>query len=165
MKTQKARAEQAQQSELAARGDGTPDHQTCSQFGFVAGTPQYSDCRLRINIAKQEAQQRQAVFEAEQARYEVEQQQYQARLAEYTKQKERQKGQALMQFGAALASGTSPYFAENLGNAGRISLGIPPVAPMRPQYQPQMQNFTMTVPSGRMISCTAVLNNISCYEL
>ena len=57
---QQKQVEQQRNAPMAARGDGTPDHQTCNGFGFVAGTPQYSDCRLRIDIAKREAQQRQA---------------------------------------------------------------------------------------------------------
>ena len=150
-----------QASVREVQGDGTPDHQTCNKFGFVAGTPQYSECRLKIDIAKREAHDRQAAFEVQQARFRVEQQQYEARLAEYEKEKNRREGDALMRFGAALASGRSPYFSENLANAGRISLGMPPVAPM--QYQQQFNNFTITGPSGRMINCTAMLNNINCF--
>ena len=150
-----------QASVRSAQGDGTPDHQTCNQFGFVAGTPQYSECRLKIDIAKREAQDRQAAFEVQQERFRIEQQQYQARLAEYEKEKNRREGDALMRFGAALASGRSPYFSENLANAGRITLGIPPIAPI--QYQQQLNNFTITGPSGRLINCTAIFNNVNCY--
>jgi hypothetical protein len=156
---QQRQVEQQRNAAMAARGDGTPDHQTCNRFGFIAGTSQYSDCRLRIDIAKREAQQRQVAFEAEQRRYEAEQAQYQARMIEFEKEKDRQRGLALLRFSSALASGTSPYLSENLGNAGRASLGIAPVAPTRPQ----IQNFSITGPSGRMTNCTAINNNINCF--
>lgn len=160
---QQRQAQEQQQrqraTEAAARGDGTQEHQTCNQFGFVAGTPQYADCRLRIDIAKREAQQRQAAFEADKRRYEAEQLQYYAKLAEYEEERERQKGLAWLRFGSALMSGTSPYFGENLGNAGRAVLGLPPTPPT----QPQVQTFVITNPAGRTTTCTTVANLINCF--
>jgi hypothetical protein len=156
---QRQQQEQERAAQIAARGDGTPDHQTCNRFGFVAGTPPYSDCRLRIDIARKEEAQRQTAFEAEERRFAQEKRQYDERVAAYEKERERQKGLALMRFGAALMSGTSPYSSENFANAGRASLGMAPVPPTRPQ----IQNFTITGPSGRMTNCTAVNNNINCF--
>jgi len=149
----------ARNSVQANNGDGTNEHQMCAKFGFIAGTSQYSECRLKIDIAKKEQAQRQAAYEAEQQRYQEEQRRYEAQVAEYQKEKERQKGLALMRFGAALAGGTSPSFAENFGNAGRQSLGIAPAPPTRPQ----IQNFTITNPAGRMTNCTVIGNNINCF--
>lgn len=147
-------------AEVAARGDGTQEHQTCAKFGFVAGTPQYSDCRLRIDVAKREAAQRQLAYEAEQRRYEAEKERYEAQVVENEKEKERQRGLALMRFGAALMGGTSPYASENIANAGRASLGLPPAAPIRPP----IQNFTITNGrTGGMTNCTAINNNINCF--
>jgi hypothetical protein len=151
--------QKASNSAQANTGDGTNEHQMCAKFGFVAGTSQYSECRLKIDIAKKEQAQRQAAYDAEQQRYQEEQRRYDAQVAEYEKEKERQKGLALMRFGAALAGGTSPSFAENFGNAGRQSLGIAPVPPTRPQ----IQNFTITNPAGRMTNCNVVGNNINCF--
>jgi hypothetical protein len=150
---------QSQEQAQSAQGDGTPDHQTCSQFGFVAGTPPYSDCRLKVDIAKREQAQRQLAYEADQRRYQAEQRQYEQRLAAYEKEKERQKSLAMIRFGLAMAGGTSPNFSENAANAGRESLGMAPVPPTRPQ----MQNFSITGPSGRMTNCTVVGNNINCF--
>jgi hypothetical protein len=143
----------------ANTGDGTNEHKTCTKFGFVTGTNHYSECRLKIDIAKKEQAQRQATYEAEQQRYQEEQRRYEAQVAEYEKEKERQKGLALMRFGAALAGGTSSSFAENFGNAGRQSLGLAPTPPTRPQ----IQNFTITNPAGRMTNCTVIRNNIDCF--
>lgn len=150
-----------QQTQIQAqqKGDGTNEHQMCAKFGFTVGSAPYSDCRLKIDIAKREQAQRQAAYDIEQQRYQEEQRRYEAQVAEYEREKERQKGLALLRFGAALAGGTSPYFSENLGNAGRQSLGLAPIAPTRPQ----IQNFTITNPAGRMTNCTAVGNNINCF--
>lgn len=155
-------AEQTSQQQATVRpaqGDGTPDHQTCSQFGFTVGTPQYSDCRLKISIAKQEQAQRQFAYEAEQNRYQEEQRRYDAKVAEFEKQKEIQKNLALMKFGLALMGGTSPHASENFANAGRESLGIAPIQPTRPR----VQNFTIRNPDGRMTNCTVLGNNINCF--
>ena len=131
----------------------------CAKFGFVVGSTPYSDCRLKIDIAKREQAQRQAAYEIEQQRYQEEQRRYEAQVAEYEREKERQKGLALLRFSAALAGGTSPYFSENLANAGRQSLGMAPTPPTRPQ----IQNFTITNPAGRMTNCTVFGNNINCF--
>jgi hypothetical protein len=143
----------------AAKGDGSPDHVTCEKFGFVVGTSQYSDCRMKMELARKEAQQRQAAYEIAKRQYELESQQYQEQVARYEKEKERQKGEAMMKFGLSLMGGRSPYLSENLANAGRATLGIPPAPPIAPQ----IQNFTITGPSGRMTSCSVVGNNVNCF--
>jgi hypothetical protein len=144
--------------QMQQRGDGSVEHQTCSRFGFIVGTPSYSDCRLKIDIARREQAQKQAAYEADQRRYQEEQRRYEAQVAEYEKERERQKGAALMRFGLALMGGTSPHASENFANAGRQSLGLPPVAPSRPT----IQNFTITGPDRRMTNCNVFGNNITC---
>jgi multidrug efflux pump subunit AcrA (membrane-fusion protein) len=144
--------------QMQQRGDGSVEHQTCNRFGFVVGTPSYSECRLKIDIAKREQAQRQAAYEADQRRYQEEQQRYEAQVAEYEKERERQRGAALMRFGLAFMGGTSPHASENFANAGRQSLGLPPVAPSRPTFQ----NFTITGPDRRMTNCNVFGNNITC---
>lgn len=139
-------------SEATVRGGGTQEHQTCVEFGFVAGTSEYSNCQLEIHKVIREAKQLQEIFEERQ-------QQYQARLAEYEKEKERQRGLALMRFGGALMSGTSPHFSENFANAGRDALGIAPVPPTRPN----IHNFTIRHSSGRISNCSVINNHINCH--
>ena len=151
-------AKQKQVQATNNQGDGTPDHETCVKYGFQAGSSDYSQCRMQIDIAKKEQAQNQARFEADQRRYEEEKRQYDVRVAEFEKEKERRRGLAMMQFGAALASGTSRSFTENLANAGRQSLGLAPAPPR----QPSIQNFTITTPGG-MRSCTVMRNHINCF--
>jgi hypothetical protein len=153
-----SRESEIAKQQMQQRGDGSVEHQTCNRFGFIVGTPPYSECRLKIDIAKREQAQKQAAYEAEQRRYQEEQRRYEAQVAEYEKERERQKGAALMRFGLALMGGTSPNASENFANAGRQSLGLPPVAPTRPS----IQNFTITGPDRRMTNCTVFGNNINC---
>ncbi len=143
----------------ATSGDGTQEHVSCINFGFEANTPLYSDCRMKMEIAKRDAAQKQKDFELAQRQYESEVRQYQEQLARYEKEKERQKGEAMMKFGLALMGGSSPYFSENLANAGRASLGLPPTAPTAPR----IQNFTITTPGGRVTTCSVIGNNYNCF--
>jgi hypothetical protein len=152
-------AEVTRQKEIATAGDGTPDHKLCNDFGFVYGTQQYADCRLRISVARKEEGRRKAEYELAVRQYEQEKAAYDARLAEYEREKERQRSLAMARFGFALAAGQSPSLLENLGNAGRVSAGLAPVAPARPQ----IQNFTITGPSGRMTNCNVIGSNINCF--
>lgn len=155
--TTSARQQKSVQS-TNSQGDGTPDHIVCAKYGFQVGTPEYSQCRMQIDTAKRAQAQNQLRFEAEQIRYEEEQRQYEARLAEYERQKKRQESLAIIQFGLALASGTSSNFYENLGNASRQSLGL---APLPPQ-QPAIQNFSIISRSG-IRNCTLEENLIHCF--
>jgi hypothetical protein len=106
---QKQQEEQQRSTEINRRGDGTADHQTCYGFGLVPGTAPYSDCRLRMTIAKREAEQRQAAIDAEQRRYET-------KLAAEREQKEQEETRRRIgAVGAALsgfaASRTPPIVA------------------------------------------------------
>lgn len=56
---QQQREQAQEQQRAAARGDGTPDHQTCAGFGFTAGTTPYAECRMKISIVKREEEARQ----------------------------------------------------------------------------------------------------------
>jgi hypothetical protein len=150
---------QSREATVPQKGDGTAEHTACAQFGFVVGTAAYSDCRLKMAIAKREAQHKQAAYELAQRQYEAELRQYEEQVARYEKEKERQKSDAFIRFGAALLGGSSPHFSENFANAGRASLGLPPSAPTAPS----IQNFNITGPSGRMTSCSVVGNNINCF--
>lgn len=146
------------QVQTQLNGDGTVEHQTCNRFGFVIGTSSYSECRLKIDIAKREQAQKQVAYEAEQRRYQEELRRYEAQVAELEKERERRKGEAMLRFGLALMGGTSPNASENFANAGRQSLGLPPVAPSRPTFQ----QFTITGPDRRMTNCNVFGNNITC---
>ena len=140
-------------------GDGSPDDASCINFGFVAGTQEYSNCRLQMDTARKQAQQKQAEYELAQKRYEQELREYEERLAAIEKEKNRRQGDAMMRFGLALMGGTSPYFSENLANASRATLGLPPIQPERPS----MNNFFIRSPNGNMTNCHVSGNLVQCF--
>jgi hypothetical protein len=146
--------EKRRAAELAARGDGSPEHGMCVRYGFTPGATSYAECRQKIDIAKAENAHRQRLYERQQR-------EYQEHLVEYKRERERRQGEALLRFGAALAGGTSSNFSENFGNAGRASLGMEPQPPRMAPSQPQ--TFTIRTPDGRMTNCTYLGDNINCF--
>jgi hypothetical protein len=141
-----------------AKGDGSSDDIECTKFGFIVGTQDYANCRLQMDAARRQAQQKQAEYELAQRRYEQELRAYQERAAAYEKEKSRQEGDALIRFGLALMGGNSPHLSENLANAGRASLGLPPVQPLQPRFD----NFMIRSPGGAVTSCFVTGNVIQC---
>ncbi len=140
------------------RGDGSEDDLLCQKFGFKVVSQPYSECRLKIEIAKKQNAQAEKLYAQQKRQFEAEQQRYQEEIAAYEKEKERKKGLAMLQFGLALMAGQSPNASDNFANAGRSVLGIPPVAPSAPNFQ----NFTITGPTGRMTTCNVFGNNVKC---
>ena len=102
------------QQQAQQKGDGTNEHQMCVKFGFTVGSAPYSDCRLKIDIAKREQAQRQAAYEIEQQRYQEEQRRYEAQVAEYERQKEKQRERECSDLVLRLWEATSPYASETL---------------------------------------------------
>ncbi len=148
------RQEQQRASELAARGDGTPDHKTCNGYGFQAGTNPYAECRMKLDMARRDIERKQVAYEEDSRRY-------QEQVAAYEKEQERKKNMRLLEFSARLMGTTSPSFSQSVGNAAAATLGIAPIAPQRPA----IENYTITMPGGRMTSCTYIpsTRNMNCF--
>lgn len=134
--------------EQAKVGDGTPEHQQCLKFGFIGSTPPYADCRLRLEMNKQQVAQRQEAYEAERQRYDEQ-------VAAYEKEKERQKKLAQIRYGLALMGSTSPTFAGGIADANR-AMGWAPPEP------PKLQPFTIQGPKGTT-TCTVIGNMYNCF--
>jgi hypothetical protein len=130
------------------KSDGSPDDALCQKYGFTLHTQPYSECRMKLDIAKKEAAQRQAAFEAEQQRY-------QEQVAAFEKEKERQKKLAQMRYGLALMGSTSPTFAGGIADANR-AMGWAPPEP------PKLQPFTIQGPKGTT-TCTVIGNMYNCF--
>jgi len=143
----------------AGKGDDSEEDKLCQKFGFEVLSAEYSQCRMKVEIAKREAADRQREYDLAKRRYEEEMARYEQQKAEFDRERERRRGEAMLKFGLALMGGTSPNASENFANAGRQSLGLPPLAPSRPT----IQNFTITAPNGRMTNCSAIGNNINCF--
>jgi hypothetical protein len=142
------------QSKNSASNNQNPsDVKQCIDFGYKQGTDGFAQCLQKFSIYRQ--------YQAEENRkYSQQLAEYQERKAAYDEEVAIQKNLKLMQFGLNMAAGTSPYASENIGNAGRMSLGLPPLPPS----QPQVQNFSITnLKSGQMTHCSATGNLINCY--
>ena len=135
----------------AGQGDGTADDALCQKYGFMVYTQPYSECRLKLDIAKKEAAQRQAV-------YEVERQRYQQQVAAAEKEKERQKKLAQIRYGLALMGSSSPTFAGGIADANRAMGWAPP----EPPEPPKLQSFMIQGPKG-MATCTVIGNMYNCF--
>jgi hypothetical protein len=89
---------QAAPAAQAQRGDGSQDDQTCQRYGLKPGQPEYGNCRMQINLAKQQAAREQARYEAEMAAYEKQKQELEA-------ERKRQLAMRQLQMGLGLMSG------------------------------------------------------------
>lgn len=82
------------QVNVVSQGDGTPDHSTCSRYGFNAGTTEYAQCRMQIDSAKTQAQ--------------AQQRQYEAQLTEQRRAREKAQGEAMLMLGLGMMGGGRP---------------------------------------------------------
>lgn len=148
----------AEQKRTAARvakeGDNSPDDLTCKKYGIKPNTPNYGQCRMQLDMARQQAA---AAAEQQQRQYEAQQRQYEAELAarkaERQKEKDRQVGMALIGIGTGMMTGKS------VGTA--VSDMSSPVRPAPPPNTPQTQ--VITLPNSRPVTCTTVNTVTNCY--
>lgn len=124
-------------------GPADPDDATCRKYGFKPRTDNYAACRQQIDLARQQAQQQQAVYAQQKAEYD-------AMVLEQKKERERQKGLAMLQLGLGMMSGKY-----NAGNGyGSIPNAPPP---------PQNLNQTYVLPGGKMMNCNTTGNVTTCF--
>lgn len=115
-----------------------PDDVTCRKYGFKPKTDNYAACRQQIDQARQQAQQQQAAYAQQKAEYD-------ALVAEQKREKDRQRGLALLQIAAGLSSGRSN-----------------PMLPSAPT-PPQNYNRTYILPGGKMMNCNTVGSTTTCF--
>jgi hypothetical protein len=130
---------------------------SCESFGFQRGTSQYAQCQMQIEIAKNELLQKQKQFEFEKSKFEEKQRDYDEKLLSFEQEKERREGIAWLQLGAALFSNGNTR--EYLINSARQTIGLPPIPPTAPESQ----NFTVTNPFGKMMTCSVTQSTIDCF--
>lgn len=111
--------------------DQTPDHLTCARYGFIAGTTDYSQCRMQIDMARREALEQQR--------------QYEEQLAEQKRAKEKARGEAMLMLGLGMMSGQKP-------NSGFNNNTITPPQPMRIYNLPGGRSMTCTT-MGAFTNC------------
>lgn len=104
-------------------GDNSPDHVTCNKYGFTNGTAEYAQCRMQIDLARNQA--------AEHRRQNEEQ------LAAQQRAKDRAKGQALFLTGLGMMAGPQR----------------PPAAGFNTFQPPQPINRIYNLPGGQFMTC------------
>jgi hypothetical protein len=100
----------AEERRVAKEGDGSEDDLTCKKYGAKPGTQIYVDCRIKLGLAKEEAENRKAEAvrsEREQAEYNRQQQaaQQSAAVQRAAEEDNRRSSAALMAIGGALMGG------------------------------------------------------------
>jgi hypothetical protein len=134
-----------------AKGDGSTEDIACQRYGFRPQTDAYGQCRMQLDNTKKQMQ-------AQQAQYEEQKRIYDQQQAQYEREKSRQKGLALLRYGSALASGTSPYFSDNVANANSQVFGTAPPPP-----RSRIQTYTIRLPNSKTMNCTYINNNMDCH--
>lgn len=138
----------AEERRIAKEGDGSEDDLTCKKYGAKPGTQIYVDCRIKLGIAKEDAENRKAeTVRSERERAEFERQQQAAQQAaaaqRAAEEDNRRSSAALMAIGGALMGG-----------------GVLPQAPVQNQAPPscaydQFGNQTGCYPSYQTCVLTA----------
>jgi hypothetical protein len=132
------------------------DDKACRKYGYKKGTPGFADCKQRIDMARQDYEQKRRDYELQLARYEEEKRRYDE---EVEAAKRRRLGAAMMTYGLGIASGMRPDEAQ------ARALGLPP--PQRPTISPELQSYQhrIILPNGNVMNCRqqAGNQNIFCY--
>jgi len=123
-------------------GDGSSQDQICRKYGFKLGTTSYSECRQKLDIAKQQAEQQQMLYEEQKRQYDAQMAAYE----EAKKEASRQEGILILQ---GLASGSFNGFPTGL---------VTPVAPV----MPGVQQFTIHQSNGTYSYCTYANGLMEC---
>lgn len=143
---ERALAMKIEKERIGREGDGSPDDLTCKKYGFKPNTDGYAQCRLQIDLVRNDALQKQAAYD-EQLR------QYEAQVAAANRERERRKNEALTEFGLRMMSGQSPISA-----AASVGTG----APMGPPPIPTSSR-TYTLPGNKIMTCTTTGSMTNCY--
>jgi hypothetical protein len=143
---QKSISASAPSQEVVAMGDGSEDDSICQKYGFKPATSSYAECRQKIDLAKQQAQQ-------QQAQYDEQKRQYDQQKSEQDRQRRLQASAKLMDLSQRIAGG------QNIADAYRGASGLPP---LQPPVSP-IQTQTYTLPNNRMMTCTTAGGVTNCY--
>lgn len=126
-------------------GDGSEDDRTCHKYGLQPGSSGYAECRMKIDMARQEAIR-------DHQRYERELAAYNQRVAELKREQERQRNLRQLELGLRMMGGQS------VGDAARSVGTGAPITPPRPA----IQNQTIILPGARPIHCSTVGTVTTC---
>jgi hypothetical protein len=86
-------------------GDASQEDILCQEYGFIVGKPDYNQCKLTLDMAKQEAEAQDRLYQEQVRQYEQQKRAYEAQVAE-AKKKENSKAMFnLLMYGLNRASG------------------------------------------------------------
>ena len=128
---------------IARDGDSSSDDLVCKKYGFKPNTQSYANCRLQIDMAKQEMQRQQAYYEDQQRQYQAA-----AEAAQKRRQSDFLLGMGLRMMGGQNASGA----------AIDQSVGAPMAVPIMPN-----PTRMYTFPNGRTMTCTTTGSVTNCF--
>lgn len=146
------------ENSIKPSGDGSSEDKSCQGYNFEVGTDAYNQCRLQLNIAKQQFESQQALYEQQQRQYQQQLQRYEAQVAAAEKEKERQKGLKLLELGLRMGAGQSAR------DASMATAGMMPIQPQAPS-RPVFENYSVTMPGGRTTNCSynTTMRSMKCY--
>jgi hypothetical protein len=130
-----------------------PDDVTCSRYGFHPVTDGYAQCRMTLDAARRDFEQRQTLFAAEQK-------QYQERVAAAEREQARQRSLKRAELGfrmAAAASQPGATFLGALSQGAAETAGIWVPEPPRPP-----SGTTVYQINGSTIVCNQTGNIVNC---
>lgn len=126
---------------------------SCSSFGFSRNTPPFGDCVLRLELAKQEAAQRQQEYELLKQEYERQIAAQAAQERAMKEERDRMRWMALARFGAGMANSNSTTFAGAMADGGAAMNGEPIRSQPTPPVAPNFDRITVYTPNGRAVVC------------
>lgn len=106
------------------QGDGSPDHSTCAKYGFRAGSTEYGQCRMQVDLARSQAQEQQR--------------QYESQVADQQKARDRAKGEAALLMGLSMMAGG----------------GRQPLNNSLSRIEPPQMNRIYNLPGGKSMTCS-----------
>ena len=126
-------------------GDASQEDTLCQEYGFNVGEPDYNQCKLSLNIAKQEAEAQDRLYQEQVRQYKEKKRAYEAQIAE-AKRKERAKV-----FTNVLTYGIERYTGKTHDEAKPALYGLP-AYPKQPR--PIVQPMPIQPIGGKSFQCS-----------
>lgn len=131
-------------SEPDIRGDDSEEDRVCQKYGFKVGNSDYKQCRMNLDIAKQQAEAQQRVYDEQVRQYNQQKVEYEARVEQAKKDKEAKDMFNLLMYGINRAGGKTH------DEAAPALYGLP-AYPSQPQAP--VQPVPLEPIGGRTMDC------------
>ena len=135
---------EAQTIELPQSGDGSEGDKICQEYGFKVGKSDYKECRMNLDIAKQQAEAQQKVYDEQVRQYNQQKREYEARVEQAKQAEKRRNVVRLLMYGLNRAGGKTH------DEAAPALYGLP-AYPRQPR--PPIQPMPLEPIGGRTMNC------------